>query len=221
MTLTITIEINNNVIPDINTAQLIDVTLNTSNINVEAMNLNNHPKLQSLDYKLQSLNIDRRLKLNNLLPQIDLQYNFLTETPDIARSFSTSAYKSGLNMSFPLFLRKERGDLKLANIKMQDTQFDIKSTRVTLKNKIDGINQELKSFITQNEFNRVIVTDYNTMLKAEERKFFLGESSLFLVNSRESKLIDAKLKAIQLENDFFNTKAGLFNTLAISDADIN
>ena len=59
------------------------------------------------------------------------------------------------------------------------------------------------------------------MLKAEERKFFLGESSLFLVNSRESKLIDAKLKSIALENNFFNTKAGLFNVLAISDIDIN
>jgi hypothetical protein len=51
------------------------------------------------------------------------------------------------------------------------------------------------------------------MLAAEERKFFLGESSLFLVNSRESKLIDAKLKAISLENSFFNTKANLFNVL--------
>jgi len=79
----------------------------------------------------------------------------------------------------------------------------------------------LQSFVSQNEFTRVIVDDYGTMLKAEERKFFLGESSLFLVNSRESKLIDAKLKAIELENNFFNTKAGLFNVLAISDVDVN
>ncbi|NNC49827.1 MAG: transporter, partial [Flaviramulus sp.] len=48
-----------------------------------------------------------------------------------------------------------------------------------------------------------------------------GESSLFLVNSRESKLIDAKLKGIFLEYDYFNTKAKLFNELAISDIDIN
>ena len=210
------IEIKDNVIPDVDTFQSVDVTLNTSELDITS-----HPKLQSLDYKLQSLNIERRLKLNNLLPQIDLQYNFLSETPDIVRSFSTSAYKSGLNISFPLFLRKERGDLRLAKIKMQDTKFEIQSTEVTLKNKIDAINQELQSFVSQNKFTRVIVDDYGTMLKAEERKFFLGESSLFLVNSRESKLIDAKLKAIELENNFFNTKAGLFNVLAISDVDLN
>lgn len=215
------IEIKDNVIPDIDTFQSIDITLNTSELDIETLDIKSHPKLQSLDYKLQNLNIERRLKLNNLLPQIDLQYNFLSETPDIARSFSTSAYKSGLNISFPLFLRKERGDLRLAKIKMQDTKFEIQSTEVTLKNKIDAINQELQSFVSQNEFTRIIVDDYGTMLKAEERKLFLGESSLFLVNSRESKLIDAKLKAIELENSFFNTKAGLFNVLAISNVDIN
>ena len=210
------IEIRDNVIPDVNTLQSIDGVLKTSQLNIENLDLNNHPKLQSLDYKLQRLNIEKRLKVNNLLPQIDLQYNFLSQTPEISRSFSTSAYKSGLNISFPLFLRKERGDLKLAKLKMQNTQFEIQTTKVTLKNKIDAINQELESFIAQNEYTRVIVNDYNTMLKAEERKFFLGESSLFLVNSRESKLIDAKLKAIELENNFFNTKAGLFNILAVS-----
>tara|TARA_R110001583_G_scaffold192252_3_gene358562 strand:- start:94 stop:1500 length:1407 start_codon:yes stop_codon:yes gene_type:complete len=215
------IEIKDNVIPDLNTLQLIDTTLNTSELDIENLDINNHPKLQSLDYKLQSLNIDRRLKLNNLLPQIDLQYNFLSETPDISRSFSTSAYTSGLNISFPLFLRKERGDLRLSKIKMQNTEFEIQTTKVSLKNKIDAINQELESYVSQNEYIRVIVDDYGTMLKAEERKFFLGESSLFLVNSRESKLIDAKLKSIALENNFFNTKAGLFNVLAISDIDIN
>ncbi|MCF7561324.1 TolC family protein [Sabulilitoribacter multivorans] len=208
------IEINDYVIPDVNTVQIIDATLNTSDLNLENMDIVNHPKLQSLDYKLQSLNIERRLKLNNLLPKVDLQYNFLSETPEIARSFSTSAYKSGLSISFPLFLRKERGDLKLAKIKIQDTQFEIQTTKVSLKNKINAISQELESFASQNNFLRVIVNDYDTMLKAEERKFLLGESSLFLVNSRESKLIEAKLKAIELENDFFNTKAILFNALA-------
>ena len=208
------VEIRDNVIPDIHTSQDVDNVLNTSGFTIENLDLTNHPKIQSLDYKLQSLNVERRLNLNNLLPTIDLQYNFLSETPEIARSFSTSAYKSGLNISFPLFLRKERGDLKLAKLKMQNTEFDIQTTTVTLKNKIDAINQELKSFESQNEFTKVIVEDYGTMLKAEERKFFLGESSLFLVNSRESKLIDAKLKAIELENDFFNIKANLFNVLS-------
>ena len=215
------IEIKAGMIPDTNTFETIDVTLNTSGLDIESFDIENHPKLQSLDYKFQSLNIEKRLKLNNLLPQIDLQYNFLSQTPEIARSFSTSAYKSGVNISFPLFLRKARGDLKLAKIKLQNTKFDIQNTRVSLKNKINAINQELDSYVLQNDYTNTIVNDYSKMLSAEERKFFLGESSLFLVNSRESKLIDAKLKAIEIENNFFKTKANLFNVLALSEVQIN
>ncbi|WNH07920.1 TolC family protein [Thalassobellus suaedae] len=210
------IEIKEGITPDLNTFETIDTVLNTSIFDIENTDLNNHPKLKSLDYKFQSLNIEKRLKLNNLLPKIDLQYNFLSQTPEVSRSFSTSTYKSGLNISFPLFLRKERADLKLAKLKLQDTKFEIQSTKVILKNKINAIKQELASFVLQNDYTTIIVDDYKKMLTAEERKFFLGESSLFLVNSRESKLIDAKLKAISLENDFFKTKANLFNVLAIS-----
>ena len=215
------IEIEAQIIPDVNTFNTIDETLNTSGLDIASFNIDNHPKLQSLDYKFKSLNIDKRLKTNNLLPKIDLQYNFLSETPDVVRSFSTSAYKSGVNVSFPLFLRKERGDLRLAKIKLQNTEFDIQNTRVSLRNKIDAINQELDSYVLQNDYTDIIVNDYSTMLSAEERKFFLGESSLFLVNSRESKLIDAKLKAIEIENSFFKTKANLFNVLALSEVQMN
>ena len=74
----------------------------------------------------------------------------------------------------------------------------------------------MKSFEIQNSLTFQIVKDYAVLLNAEERKFFLGESSLFLVNSRESKLIDAKLKAIELQNNFFETKANLFKTAVIS-----
>lgn len=209
------VELEDGVIPNTDTFLTVDETLNTSGLDIESFDIESHPKLQSLDYKIRSLNIEKRLKANNLLPQIDLQYNFLSETPEVARSFSTSAYKSGVNINFPLFLRKERGDLRLAKLKLQDTRFEVQDTRLSLRNKISAINQELDSYITQSDFTEIIVDDYATMLSAEERKFFLGESSLFLVNSRESKLIDAKLKAIEIENDFLKTKANLFNVLAI------
>ncbi len=179
-------------------------------------NLDTHPKLKSLDYKYESLDIERRLKANQLLPTIDLQYNFLTTTPDISNSFNADNYKSGVNISVPLFLRKERGELKLAKVKLQDTDYERISTKLTLKNKIIAIQNELQSFELQNELTENVITDYEQLVSAEERRFFVGESSLFLVNSRESKLIDSKLKAVELQNKFFKTKALLFNNLVIT-----
>lgn len=209
------IELKSSIIPDTNTSIVMDEYYNELNIDFNNFDLEEHPKLQSLNYKYKSLLIDKRLKQNYLLPKVDLQYNFLSETPEVARTFSTSAYKSGFNISIPLFLRKERGDVNLAKIKLQNTSFEIQATRVSLKNKIESINQELDSYVRQNDFTKVIMEDYEVLLNAEERKFFLGESSLFLVNSREAKLIDAKLKVIDLENKFLNTKANLVNTLSL------
>ncbi|RAJ16157.1 TolC family protein [Olleya aquimaris] len=178
-------------------------------------NINSHPKLLALGSKIDGLDVDRQLYANKLLPVVDAQYNFLTETPELANTFNASAYKATVNVTFPLFLRKERGDLKLSKLKIQDAQFDFSDTQLQIKNKVDAINRELTSFEVQNMLIENIVADYDTLLKAEERKFSFGESSVFLINSRENKLIESQVKAIQLQNKFFATKAKLFNSLGI------
>ncbi len=212
----IPVELQDGVIPDVASEMIVDSTLDIDNLTSTEFLVESHPKLQSLNYQLESLNIEKRLKANMLLPTVDLQYNFLSETPEIARTFNTAEYKSGLNVRFPLFLRKERGDLKLANLKLQETQFDISSTKLNLQNKIKAIKSELESYEVQNDLVIDVLSDYERMLIAEERKFRAGESSLFLVNTRESSLIDAKLKAIELQNKFLSTKALLFNNLAVN-----
>ncbi|QTE23368.1 TolC family protein [Polaribacter cellanae] len=209
------IELKENIIPDLNTFNTIDKTFNIALFNNENFDIENHPKIKSLEFKIKSLDIDRRLKMNNLLPKIDLQYNFISQNGNQINSFNNNNYKAGINFSMPLFIRKERGDLKLSKIKLQDKKLESETAKVVIKNKIDAIQQELNSFIIQSNFTANIVRDYEVLLKAEERKFFLGESSLFLVNYREEKYIDSKLKAISLENSFFKSKATLFKEAVI------
>jgi outer membrane protein TolC len=202
------VELQATIIPDVNTITTVDNTFNLALFNDVNFDINNHPKIKSLEFKIQSLNIERKLRMNNLLPQLDVQYNFLTENQ--LNTLNTQEYKAGIQFKLPLFLRKERGDFRLAKIKLKDKKFENEVTKVTIKNKLSAIQQELVSYVLQNNLTATIVKDYRTLLKAEDRKFFLGESSLFLVNFREIKLIDAKLKAINLEYSFFKTKASLF-----------
>jgi len=212
----IPMELQANVIPDTNIDGDIDTTLEISGKSLDSFTIENHPKLKSMGYKIDGLRVEKNLKANKLLPKIDLEYNFLTETPELINSFETQQYKGGINFQLPLFLRKERGDLKLAKFKLQDAQYDFDNVQVRLKNKILGVYRELESFDTQNILIDEIVSDYNTLLVAEERKFSFGESSLFLINSRESKLIDAELKKIAVQNKFYTTKAKLFQSLAVN-----
>lgn len=213
------VELQDNIIPDTNTLEKVDTTFNIALFNNANFDINNHPKIRSLEFKIKSLDVDKKLKMNNLLPKLDVQYNFLTETPNQANSLNIDNFKAGLQFKLPLFLRKERGDLKLARIKLQDAKLENEATKVTIKNKVNAVQQELASFLVQNKYLSSIVRDYGVLLKAEERKFFIGQSSLFLVNSREAKLIESKLKAIELENSFFESKAKLFKAAVISIAE--
>lgn len=207
------IELEPSIIPDISTLQKIDTVLNSSILNITDNVIENHPKIQELKTKKESLSVDKRLKANNLLPKIDLEYNFLTTDYDAINSFNTSNYKTGLSINFPLFLRKERADLKLTKLKLQDIDFDISVTEVSLKNKIKSILQEIESYSIQHNILTDLVNDYKKLVTSEERKFSLGEGSLFLVNYREVKLIEIQLKNIDTEYQLFINKSTLLRTL--------
>ncbi|WP_103864771.1 TolC family protein [Aquimarina sp. I32.4] len=210
------VELQSNVVPENELEKSVDTTLEINDLPLSDYTVENHPKLIALNYKVKRLEIDKKLKANKLLPKINLEYKFLTEYPREAVSYNTADYKGGVRFRFPLFLRKERGDLKMAKYKVQDAKFELESTQLKIKNKILTIYAELSSFTDQNKLIKDIVKDYNTLLTAEERKFSFGESSLFIVNYRERSLIDARLKEVKMQNKFLKTKAKLFNSLAIN-----
>jgi outer membrane protein TolC len=204
-----------NVIPKLPTIDLLESILILEGITDIEQLAKNHPKIKSLEAKIESLQVDRNLKRNKLLPKVDLQYNFLSQDYEQLNSFNTNNYKAFVNVSFPLFLRKERGDLQLTNFKIKDAEFDQDAVSLTIANKISEINYEITSLEVQNQLISNIVSDYTSLVKAEERKFFLGESSLFLINAREQKLIDAQLKENSLTMKQLNAIASLYNALGV------
>ncbi|WGH75548.1 TolC family protein [Tenacibaculum tangerinum] len=209
----IPMELKEGIIPDTDTFSNIDIILKTSVSALFDNQIENHPKLKILELKKRNLEINKRLKINNLLPTIDYQYNFLASKVNNFDAFNTANYKSALQISVPLFLRKSRGDLQLAKIKLQDIDFEIASTRVSLLNKITATEREITSYKKQNEILKNLVNDYMVIVKSEERKFFLGESSIFLINYREVKLIESKLKEIKNEYEYAKTKSKLIKLL--------
>lgn len=177
--------------------------------------LENHPKLLSMDAKIDGLQVEHKLKRNKLLPKFDLQYNFLSPKYDQINNFNTANYKAFVNFRFPIFLRKERGEVRLAKLKLQNTNFERISIALNLQNKIDAVQIENNSLAIQYKIITNIVSDYKTLVRAEERKFFLGESSLFLINQREQKLIDAQLKENTLLVKGLTATANLYNALGL------
>jgi outer membrane protein TolC len=213
---TIPLELSDTLIPETQLELTIQETLKTNDLLTTDFSINNHPKINALESKVDMLNVDRRLKANSLLPKIDVGYTYLSE-PSAFENYRFEDYKIGMNFYFPLFLRKERGDLKIAKFKLQETKFSLELERVQLTNKIKAQKTEIQSLQKQRGFIKSLVTDNITMLTSEERLFSFGESSMFLINSRENNLVLAQLADIALENRFFISNSELFRIMANPD----
>jgi outer membrane protein TolC len=209
----IPLELADNLIPEEKLEQTIQETLRTNELLNSDISITNHPKINALQSKVDILTVDKKLKANMILPKIDLGYSYLSE-PSYFNDYKFQDYKVGVNFAFPLFLRKERGSLKLAKFKVQDAQFDLDLERVQLKNKINAQQIEINSLLKQKNIISDLVKDNNTMLTSEDRLFFFGESSIFLINSRENNLISAQLAQLLIENRFFESNASLFKIMA-------
>lgn len=209
------VELREDMVPEENLMATVQETLKLNTISGD-ISLDGHPKIQSLRNKLDMLEVERRLKANMLLPRIDVGYHYISE-PSYFDNYRFEDYKLGVNFSFPVFLRKERGGLKLAKLKIQDMQLELGQERLMLQNKINAQQTEIESLQKQKNVIDALVRDYNTMLASEERLFSFGESSIFLINTRENNVVSARLSQINIENRYFMSNAELFKILANPD----
>jgi outer membrane protein TolC len=212
----IPLELQDDIFPEEKLLLTIKETLRTNELMMANPSIANHPKINALENKIQMLDVERKLKANMLLPKIDLGYSYLSE-PSAFSDYKFQDYKIGLNFYFPLFLRKERGSLKISKFKLQEAQFDLDFERVQLTNKINAQQTEISSLEKQKSLIDDLVKDNQTMLKSEERLFTFGESSIFLINTRENNLVTAQISQLSIENRYFNSNAELFKIMANPD----
>ena len=212
----IPLELSDELIPEEKLELTIQETLKTNDLPNSEFSIVNHPKIDALQSKINILNVDRKLKANMLLPKIDVGYSYLSE-PSYFDNYKFEDYKIGLNFYFPLFLRKERGSLKLAKFKVQETEFTLATEKVQLTNKINAQKIEIASIVKQKELIKGLVNDNGIMLNSEERLFSFGESSMFLMNSRENNLVTAQLSLIAMENRYYVANSELFKIMANPD----
>jgi outer membrane protein TolC len=174
-----------------------------------------HPKIRAMRSKIETLEVDRRLKAEMLKPELNLNYNFITSDAEQINTINTGDYKFGLEFSFPLFLRKERGALQMSKFKIQDANYSFEQESLTLKNKAVTALAKVDNYVVQRDQVTRVTSDYEALLQAEERKFSFGESSVFLLNSRERSLLQARLKQIELDYKLAGAQAELIRTIVL------
>lgn len=182
---------------------------------------NQHPEIMSLIFKNQQLGLEERLQRNKLLPKLNLEYNFLNS--DIIGGegekgdFLVNNYKFGVKFEFPVLLRSTRGKLQQTRLKIDQNEFEQIQTRREVQNSVLTHFNEMSNLTELITLQEEVVQNYTVLLEGEIEKFASGESSVFLINSRETKLLDSQIKLEKLKSLYEKERATLFWASGISN----
>ena len=171
----------------------IDLTYDLTDLRVS---LENHPGLQRIDFDLANLDLDRRWRMNQLLPVAQLHYNYLAPLNGIEPGnhvFFENNYKFGATIRTPLFLRRERGALGLVKSRIDFTVRDRDMRFVNLRARLETEVNNVETLRDQFRVFGENVVGLQRLLEGEQIRFEMGESSLFLINAREVSRIEAQL----------------------------
>lgn len=167
----------------------------------------NHPELLLYNYKLDALGIEKKLKFQELLPTLNFKYNQLGKGYDIAKTAVAPLFENnfqyGVSMGIPLRLSQGRGEYRKAKLKITETQLSQNQKQLELENKVKSCFNELSALQQQLRIQEQAWINYAALQRGEETRFVAGESSLFLVNARENKALEAFQKLQELKAKYF------------------
>jgi outer membrane protein TolC len=204
-----------NIIPEENLQ-----TLNIETIALPELNnlltsaTKNHPELMIYNYKLNVLGVEKKLKFQELLPKVNFRYNQLGKGYEILKTATAGPlfennFQYGLSLGIPLRLSQGRGEYRKAKLKITETQLQQGQKLQQVENKVRAYFNELLAIKSQVALQEKAYKNYQILQRGEEIRFQAGESSLFLINARENKALEALQKLQELKAKYFKTENNL------------
>ena len=170
----------------------------------------NHPELLIYNYKLDVLSIDKKLKFQELLPTVNFRYNQLGKGYDVIKTtvapLFENNYQYGLSVGIPLRLSLGRGEYRKAKLKITETQWQQQHKQLQVETKVKSYFNELFMLKSQVALQERALKNYQALQRGEEIRFQAGESSLFLINARENKTLEALQKLQELKSKYYKTE---------------
>lgn len=186
--------ISEDVVPDLGGIEVLDSLF--KNALLAPLDLLQLPDLKNIEWEVEQKRLDLRLKKWDLLPQFDIKYQQLFKGVYQEYQFGQDR-RFGLHVSAPLFLRKERGDYLISKFEFtqKNDLFRFKTNETGLK--INALKQQVNLYKDVYVQLKNIEKGYLTLFELEREKFDSGDGTIFLLNTRENRYLNAKIKTIE------------------------
>lgn len=172
-----------------------------------------HPKIEVLASKIDILKVDRKLKQQYFIPKLSVSANMLSKGYNtdftLSQSFLENNHKLGATLNIPLFYRDAIGGFRMAKLKVAETKLEQTNQLLQIENKVRSYYNEVLAIQKQIEIYTEVYKNNQKLYFGEQFRFNNGESSLFILNSRENKLLEASLKLLELKMKLQKSYIGL------------
>lgn len=189
------VELQDNVAPSRTTDSRFADGLNSISLQLKNF-VDNHPEILRDLNRIGQQEIDLRLKREMLKPILNLKYNALNQPigNNLIANYSIQNYNWGADFAIPILLRKERAGVQLSQLRLQDMGLSLDNKRELILMKAQASINEWQIMTEQLLMYQRNLNDINRLLDAERVRFDNGESSVFLVNTREIVFVNAQIK---------------------------
>lgn len=170
-----------------------------------------HPYMSYVEAGVERQRVELRYMKEGLKPKVSLKYRAIAEqtNTDFFASYSPSNYTWGAAVSYSIPARTARGEVKLADAQYQDQVLGVKEVQRKLEIEIQIALNELNALEQQIEVAANNSRNYEQLFLAEQVLFENGESTLFMINSRELAYLDAQSKLLSMQWSWRNGIAKL------------
>lgn len=150
--------------------------------------------------EIEQASVKLALAENDLRPRLDLKGEIAKDIgPAGAGGYSRSPLEVvfGVSLTVPLQNRKARGKLTESRAKLDELSVKQRYLAEKIRAEVAGIGIEVDTARELADATRRQVALADRLAEAERRRFALGSSDFFLVNSREEAATDAAVKLIE------------------------
>jgi outer membrane protein TolC len=152
------------------------------------------PAREALEAEQDVAELELRLRREALKPVVNAEWSYLQGVEDQGSAVSVVA-------SMPLFLRKERAQVRLGAIATERLVLEQEALGMQWRAAVEAEARALSDRARTLNAARAAAAAAKTLLEAETTRFNAGESSVFLLIARETAWLEAERTAADAEAD--------------------
>jgi len=158
---------------------------------------NEHPELSINDLKQEQLKIKQKLAYQQLLPDINLGGYRIERNANSILNTGRNNYQFNVGLDVPLRLSSGRANVSITKNQLLQTQLKRDYSQRKIQNQVLYQLNEINITKSQINLYNQYLSNIERLYRAENTKYTLGSSTIFLINSRENKLLDIRLKRLE------------------------